>query len=113
MTLEKVYQPAAQKPSSILRFLQQNNPYASIDQLLHKAGLSKPEVSQFLKQPDSISFRSLSKLLFMCDADMKLTIVSADEAVEEEEISDIFVSDNDEWEDSLDLEEDSEDVHWV
>ena len=116
MTLEKVF-PSEKKgnPASIFKFLKQHNPFKTMDQLFNKAGLTKEESLGFIERPDSISFRSLSKLMAICDLDLKLTLVMADEVDEAEEMSDIYLNEDNQWEEEVDWEEEEseEDVYWV
>lgn len=116
MTLEKVY-PNQKKgtPASILKFLQSHNPYPTVEALFNKAGFTKAEIAAFIEKPDTISFRHLNRLLSICEIDLKLTMVDSEDLDEiaEEQLSDIFINEDDSL-DALDWDEESEeDVHWI
>ena len=123
MTLDKIYTTAKKsKPSPILKVLQQNNPFNNMEVLLSKAGMNKEESAEFLRKPDSISVRNLNKLMSICEIDLKLLLLTGEdlEATAEEEMSDIYLGEDDSWEDTVDWrdeaeesEESEEDVYWV
>jgi hypothetical protein len=117
MTLEKVY-PNEKKgtPASILKFLQSHNPYPTLEALFSKAGFAKTEITDFIEKPDTISFRHLNRLLSICEIDLKLTVVGFEdiEEIAEDHLSDIYINEEDSFEDALDWDEESEeDVHWI
>ena len=123
MTLDKIYTTAKKsKPSPILKVLQQNNPFNNMEVLLNKAGMSKEDSAEFLRKPDSISVRNLNKLMSICEIDLKLLLLTGEdlETTAEEEMSEIYLGEDDSWEDSVDWrdeseesEESEEDVYWV
>jgi hypothetical protein len=112
MTLDKVFQNTKKGTHfPIYKFLKQNNPFKSLDALYNKAGMSAEEAEAFQKNPDCISLKTLNKLLAICEIDLKLTILMGEDLEEQhvvEEISDIYLSDDDSWEEALDMEEEYE-----
>ena len=116
MTLDRIFQNSKKGTHfPIQKFLKQNNPFKSMEALYEKVGMTAEDIADFQKNADSISLKTLNKLLAICEIDLKLTILMGEDLEEEqvvEEISDIYLSDDDSWEEALDMEEEyEEDVY--
>lgn len=113
MTLEKIFQKdESEQFSSISKFIRKANPYKTLGELYTKAGLSEEESKAFQKIPDSISIRSLNKILDLCEFDLKVTALFGDDIQELNlfgQMTAIFSAEESVWEDiDSDWEEEME-----
>ena len=107
MNLEKIFQSNEVAGVPLRKLIKKHNPFNTAEELYLKSGLSQEQIEEFQKNAESVSIRQLNRMLTFCEFDLKLTALFDDDLEEvniTDELSDVYIKEDMDWEEELDWE---------